>query len=76
MEHLPYAEVTGPYQTRPPSWPPALTEFADQLEAVMATGRHELAALVEGLNERGSTAPEGAAWTQTSLRARLAELGS
>ncbi len=75
MEHLPYAEVVGPHQTRPPSWPLELTEFADALEAVLATGKHDRPAIAAGLNERGPTAPGGLPWTEASLRARLRELG-
>jgi len=75
MEHLPAVEVIGPHQTRPANWPPALTEFADALEAVLAEGKHSLAALVAGLNERGFPAPDGSPWTEATLRARLAELG-
>jgi hypothetical protein len=76
MEHLPTVEVTGPHQTRPESWPAALTEFADALEAVLAQGDHSLSAVVEGLNRRGAAAPGGGPWTEASLRARLAELGA
>jgi|GEM_PF-1650110 hypothetical protein len=75
MEHLPTVEVTGPHQSRPPSWPAPLTAFADALEAVLATGRHDLPGIVAGLNERGFPAPDGGKWTEASLRARLAELG-
>jgi hypothetical protein len=60
---------------RPPEWPQALTAFADDLEAVLGEGRHELTELVAALNERGSLAPDGSPWTEDVLRARLAELG-
>lgn len=75
MEHLPTVEVTGPHQTRPSAWPAALTEFADALEAVLAEGKDDPAALAAGLNARGFSTPGGGAWTEASLRARLAELG-
>lgn len=74
MEHLPVVEVTGPHQTRPPSWPPALTEFADALEAVFAEGIDDLPRIAAALNARGVAGP-GGGWTEATLRARLAELG-
>jgi len=76
VEQLPVVEVTGPHQTRPASWPAALTRFADALEAVLTDAPHELPAIVAGLNERGFLAPDGRPWTEDSLRARLAELGA
>lgn len=76
MEHR-VAEVIGPHQTRPPDWPGDVTQLADELEAVMAAGAHELPAIVAGLNARGTCAgPEGRPWTESTLRQRLAELGA
>lgn len=75
MEHLPYVEVAGPHQTRPESWPADASALADALEAVLAAGDHDLEAIVAGLNGRGFASPDGAPWTEASLRARLRELG-
>lgn len=70
-------EVIGPHQTRPSSWPHEATLLADELEAVFAAGANDLVAVVGALNARGtSRAPDGGPWTESSLRARLAELGA
>ena len=75
MQFDPHVDVTDGYQTRPAGWQAAeLDPFADALEAVLKTGKHDLASLVEGLNAGGVTPPAGAAWTAASLTARLAEL--
>ena len=76
MKELPSVEVTGPHQTRPADWPREWTEFGDALETLLAEGQHELPGLVAGLNARGYPAPGGGAWTEASLAARLAELGT
>ena len=70
-------EVIGPHQTRPPVWPREATVLADELEAVFAAGANDLVAVLGALNARGtSSAPDGSPWTESSLRARLAELGA
>ena len=48
----------------------AVTDLADELEAVLAAGADELPAIVAALNERGGH------WTESTLRQRLAELGA
>lgn len=75
MKHLPQVNVTGPYQARPPVWPASLTAFADDLETVLAEGRHGLAEIAEALNAHHSRQADGSPWTADALRARLAELG-
>jgi hypothetical protein len=76
MKHLPNAEVTGPHQSRPQAWPPELSAFADALESVLAAGKADLPSIAAGLNDLGYPAPGGGTWTETTLRARLGELGS
>jgi hypothetical protein len=75
MEQLPTVNINGPYQTRAVHWPAAFTALGDALEAVMATGIHDLPGIVSGLNAAGSTTAEGTGWTEASFRARMAELG-
>ena len=59
-------------QTAPvPSYPAAATTLADELEAVMADGTHDLAGIVAALNAR---AGGGAPWTPERLAAELAAL--
>ncbi len=75
MHFDPRVDVTDGYQTRPAGWPTAeLDPFADALEAVLKTGKHDLGSLVVGLNSSGVKAPDDATWTDASLVARLAEL--
>jgi hypothetical protein len=59
------------WQTR--AAPPTEYEnrLGDLLEQVFASGIDELAALVAKLNELGSRAPDGTAWTEASLQAYL-----
>jgi hypothetical protein len=76
MEQLPRVRITGPHQTRPAEWPAEFSRFGDALEAVLGSGTHDLAGIVAGLNERDCRAPDGAVWTEASLRRRLADLGA
>jgi len=77
MEHRASVEVVGPHQTRPAAWPQDAATLADELEAVMAGGTHDVPAIVAGLNARAKCAgPGGVAWTEAALRQRLAELGA
>ncbi len=75
MEQLPTVDITGPYQTREREWTPELSAFGDALESVLASGVHDLAGIVAGLNAAGSATPAGSAWSEASLRSRLADLG-
>jgi hypothetical protein len=65
------------HQTRPvPPYPAEVTVFADQLEAIMADGAHELGTLAAALNARRVSAGGRTAWTPESLSAYLAELAN
>jgi hypothetical protein len=65
------------HQTRPnPLYPAEATAFADQLEAIMADGTHDLAAIVAALNARRVTAGGHTSWTPESLSAYLAQLAN
>jgi hypothetical protein len=62
-------------QTAPATpYPPEATAFADQLEAIMADGTHDLAGLAAGLNARRVVAGGRHEWSPETLRAYLAEL--
>lgn len=62
-------------QTAPATpYPPEVTKFADQLEAIMADGTHDLAGIAAGLNARGVVAGGRREWTPETLSAYLAEL--
>jgi hypothetical protein len=65
------------YQTRPdPPYPAEITAFADQLEAIMADGTHDLDAIVAALNARQVSAGGHTGWTAESLSAYFAELAN
>jgi hypothetical protein len=65
------------HQTRPdPPYPPEVTAFADQLEAIMADGTYDLGAIVAALNARGVSAGGHGTWTPESLSAYFAELAN
>jgi hypothetical protein len=65
------------YQTRPePPYPAEVTAFADQLEAIMADGTHDLDAIVAALNARNVAAGGHTSWTAQSLSAYFAELAN
>jgi hypothetical protein len=64
-------------QTRPdPPYPAAVTAFADQLEAVMADGAYDPAAIAAALNARGVRCGPHATWTPETLSVYLAELAN
>jgi len=46
--------------------------LADQLEQAFAGGIEDLAPLVAKLNELGSRAPDGSAWTEPTFQAYMA----
>ena len=65
------------YQTRPnPPYPAEVTAFADQLEAIMADGTHDLAGIAAALNARHIVAGGRTEWTPETLRAYFAELAN
>jgi len=65
------------HQTRPdPPYPPDVTAFADELEAIMADGTHDLAAIAAALNARRPSARGRRNWTPESLSAYFAELAN
>ena len=65
-----------PMQTRdePPS--PYEEKLAGLIQTVFGEGHYELPELVKGLNDRGSTAPDGSAWTEDSFRTEINRLGA
>ncbi|MBX6317339.1 MAG: hypothetical protein IRZ12_02815 [Pigmentiphaga sp.] len=57
---------------RPPTeWENLL---GDSLERAFAAGKHELAPIVEYLNQAGPPAPNGVDWTEELLKSELARL--
>ncbi len=63
-----------PHQARrrpPTEWESLL---GDSLERAFAAGKHELAPIVEYLNQAGPPAPNGATWTEELLQSELARL--
>lgn len=65
-----------PMQTRdePPS--PYEAKLAGLIQTVFAEGHYELPELIKGINDRGSTAPDGSAWTEETFRAEMNRLGA
>jgi hypothetical protein len=62
-------------QTAPePPYPAAATALADELEAVMADGTHDLAGIAAGLNARAAAG--ATPWTPERLAAELAALAN
>lgn len=65
------------HQTRPDQpYPAEVTAFADHLEAIMADGTHDLAALAAALTARRVVAGGHDAWTPETLSRYLAELAN
>jgi hypothetical protein len=65
------------HQTRPdPPYPAEVTAFADQLEAIMADGTYDLAAIAAALNARRAFPDGRGSWTPESLSAYFAELAN
>ena len=50
--------------------------LADMIERAYAQGIHELAALVEFLNDAGSQDPGGQVWTEESFQKTLSEFAA
>jgi hypothetical protein len=68
MSHL------NPHQARTTEPTPYELKLAGAIEEVFGSGRHDLAGLVDGLNELGVPAPGGAAWTADSYTAEISRL--
>ena len=51
-------------------------KLAGAIEEVFGTGRHDLAGLVDGLNELGIPAPGGEQWTPEGFTIAIAELAA
>jgi hypothetical protein len=65
------------HQTRPdPPYPPDVSAFADELEAIMADGTHDLAAIAAALNARGIASGGHTAWSPETLAAYFAALAN
>ena len=65
------------YQTRPnPPYPAEVTAFADQLEAIMSDGTHDLDAIVAALNASGVASGGHTTWTAESLSTYFAQLAN
>jgi hypothetical protein len=65
------------HQTRPdPAYPPEVSAFADELEAIMADGTHDLAAIAAALNARGVASGGHTAWNPETLAAYFAALAN
>ncbi|MGE5146738.1 MAG: recombinase-like helix-turn-helix domain-containing protein [Candidatus Eiseniibacteriota bacterium] len=50
--------------------------LADALEKIFSGGTHDLAGVIGALNAAGVRAPDGAAWTEASFRAVMAQFGA
>ena len=65
-----------PYQARqriPTTYEDLL---GDAIERAFAAGVHDLAGLVERLNDSGLASPSGKAWTEAIYREEMATLGA
>lgn len=65
-----------PYQARqriPTTYEDLL---GDAIERAFAAGVHDLAGLVERLNDSGLASPSGKAWTEATYREEMAVLGA
>lgn len=69
----PYLE---PNQTRDGSLTPYEAKLAGIIQQVFADGHYELPALVQGLNDHGSLAPNGQPWTEQAFRTEMSRLGA
>jgi hypothetical protein len=50
--------------------------LADALEKIFATGTHDLPKVIGALNAASVKAPDGAAWTEESFQAVMADFGA
>ena len=51
-------------------------KLAGAIEEVFGTGRHDLAGLVDGLNELGVLGPDGQPWTEDAFKTTMQRLGA
>ncbi|HET9498968.1 MAG TPA: recombinase-like helix-turn-helix domain-containing protein [Marmoricola sp.] len=65
-----------PVQTRDVPASPYEVKLAGLIQAIFAEGHYELAELVKGLNDHGSAAPDGSAWTEETFRNEMQRLGA
>lgn len=65
-----------PVQTRDEPASPYEVKLAGLIQKIFAEGHYELSELVKGLNDHGSTAPEGGAWTEENFRTEMQRLGA
>ena len=65
-----------PVQTREAPASPYEVKLAGLIETIFADGHTDLPELVKGLNDHGSTAPGGSAWTEKSFRTEMQRLGA
>ncbi|MBO9520643.1 MAG: hypothetical protein J7518_03820 [Nocardioidaceae bacterium] len=63
-------------QTRDEPPTPYEEKLAGLIQRVFAEGHVELPALVRGLNEHGSAAPDGKPWDEQTFRAEMQRLGA
>lgn len=65
-----------PIQSRQGPLAPYEKKLAGLIEKVFSEGHYELPALVSGLNDHGSLAPDGSPWSEESFRAEMSRLGA
>lgn len=65
-----------PMQTRDEPASPYEEKLAGLIQTIFAEGHYELAELVSSLNDHGSTAPDGSAWTKELFRSEMQRLGA
>jgi hypothetical protein len=65
-----------PVQTRDEPASPYEVKLAGLIQKIFAEGHYGLPELVKGLNDHGSTAPDGSAWTEESFRSEMQRLGA
>ena len=65
-----------PNQTRRNPVSPYELKLAGSLGEIFASGTHDLAGVVKGLNDLGLNAPGGTAWDETTFRAEMKRLGA
>ena len=51
-------------------------KLAGAIEEVFGSGRHDLAGVVDGLNDMGVSGPGGERWTEESFTAEMQRLGA
>lgn len=65
-----------PYQARTAEPTPYEKKLAGAIEEVFGSGRHDLAGVVDGLNELGVPAPGGEVWTADTFTSEMKRLAS